>query len=403
MIAGKNISKDKIKFEPFDDCYPCYGGNGKRGFVNTYNYNGRYSIIGRQGALCGNINMAEGKFYATEHAVVVTLYDNIDFFWNMYILEALNLNQYSTGAAQPGLSVANILNVIIPLPPYKEQIRISNKLFSAIEVIKSIDRDKTDLQDTIQLTKSKILDLAIRGKLVPQDLNDEPARALLERIRAEKQELIKQGKIKPDKRDSVIFKGDDNSYYETIGNQTKNIDSEIPFDLPDGWEWCNLSMIGQTNIGLTYNPTSVSSSGTIVLRSSNIINSHLDFTDLVRVNTKIRDNQFVENNDILICARNGSKSLVGKCALIKNLKERASFGAFMAIYRTICYNYVFCFFQTNVFRDIFFDGNSTAINQLTQSMIKNARIPLPPLNEQKRIADKVTQLFSLLDYISDSL
>lgn len=87
----------------------------------------------------------------------------------------------------------------------------------------------------------------------------------------------------------------------------------------------------------------------MVLRSSNIVNGKLDLKDLVRVNTTIRDNQYVENNDILICARNGSKALVGKCTIIKNLSEKASFGAFMAIYRTQFYEYIYYFLNSNLF------------------------------------------------------
>ncbi len=100
-------------------------------------------------------------------------------------------------------------------------------------MLKLLNKKKRTLQETIKLTKSKILDLAIRGKLVPQDPNDEPASVLLERIRSEKEELIKQGKIKRDKKESVIFKGDDNSYYEKIGNDVTCIDDEISFDIPD--------------------------------------------------------------------------------------------------------------------------------------------------------------------------
>ena len=181
------------------------------------------------------------------------------------------------------------------------------------------------------------------------------------------------------------------------------IDDEMPFELPVGWEWCSLSMIGQTNVGLTYHPEDVVGDGTIVLRSSNIVNGKLDFTDLVRVNTPIRENQYIENNDIIICARNGSKSLVGKCAIIENIRERVSFGAFMAVYRTPLFQYVYHYLNTHTFKEIFYDGNSTAINQLTQSMIKLAKIPIPPLKEQKRITDTVTMLFSMLDQIEKSL
>ncbi|MBR1443801.1 MAG: restriction endonuclease subunit S [Firmicutes bacterium] len=253
--------------------------------------------------------------------------------------------------------------------------------------------------------RQKILDLAIRGKLVPQDPNDEPASVLLEKIRAEKQQMVKDGKLKAKdiKNDTIIFKGEDNCHYEKFPDgSVKCIDDEIPFELPNGWAWCNLSMIGQTNIGLTYHPTDIVTNGTMVLRSSNIVNGKLDFNDLVRVNTNIRESQYVKINDILICARNGSKSLVGKCAIIKDISEKASFGAFMAIYRTVFYEYVYYFLNTNLFREVFYDGNSTTINQLTQAMIKSARIPLPPYSEQCRIVKKLHFLLTFLDKVESN-
>lgn len=210
MSAGKSKSTVQIKSEPFEGSYPCFGGNGVRGYVDEYNQDGIFSIVGRQGALCGNINIAIGKFYATEHAVVTTLFDGIDFKWSNYILEALRLNNYATGAAQPGLSVANILNVFVPVPPTQEQDRIGNSVYESLKIVEALEQEKIDLQKNIITAKTKILDLAICGKLVPQDPNDEPASVLLERIRAEKEELIKHGKIKRDKKESVIFKGDDN-------------------------------------------------------------------------------------------------------------------------------------------------------------------------------------------------
>lgn len=211
MAAGKSKPTDQIKDEPFSGSYPCFGGNGIRGYVDEYNQDGIYSIIGRQGALCGNVNIAKGRFYATEHAVVTTLFPGIDFSWSNYILEALRLNEYATGAAQPGLSVANVLNVFVPVSPTKEQQWIGVKISSAISLIDMMQLQKQNLQDVVTQAKSKILNLAIRGKLVPQGPKDEPASALLERIRSEKEELIKKGKIKRDKKESIIFRGDDNS------------------------------------------------------------------------------------------------------------------------------------------------------------------------------------------------
>ena len=404
MAAGKSKQTNQIKAEPFEGCYPCFGGNGIRGYVDEYNQDGTFSIVGRQGALCGNVKIASGKFYATEHAVVITLFDGIDFYWNNYALEALRLNEYATGAAQPGLSVANVLNVFIPVPPTHEQKQIGVKITESIKAIKSIEQEKLDLQTVVANAKSKILNLAIRGKLVPQNPDEEPASVLLARIRAEKEELIKQGKIKRDKKESVIFKGDDNSYYEKLPDGKVNcIDEQLPFELPDGWKWSNLSMVGTTNIGLTYRPADIDTQGIIVLRSCNIVKDEINLTDLVRVKTSIRENQFVQKDDILICARNGSRSLVGKCTLIPEFDEKVSFGAFMAVYRTPYFNYIVHFLRSNFFRSVFDDSNSTAINQLTQDMLKRAVIPLPPLAEQLRIVDKITELFERLNCIEESL
>ena len=247
----------------------------------------------------------------------------------------------ATGTAQKTVGLATLRELLIPVAPYKEQMQIYAQTQDALSIVDSVSSDKEDLLNIIESAKTKILDLAIRGQLVPQDPTDEPASVLLERIRAEKEELIKQGKIKRDKKESVIFRGEDNSYYEKMADGKLHcLDNQLPFELPDGWEWCNLSMIGTTNIGLTYRPTDIEPGGIMVLRSCNIVNDQVDLSGLVRVKTTVRENQFAQKNDILICARNGSRSLVGKCALIPDLREPASFGAFMAIYRTEYFEFI---------------------------------------------------------------
>ena len=145
---------------------------------------------------------------------------------------------FSAAVGQQRVDRDFLVNYLIPLPPVNEQKSIINKINVAFSVINTVDQNKADLANTIFYAKSKILDLAIRGQLVPQDPDDEPASVLLERIRAEKEELIKQGKIKRDKKESVIFRGEDNSYYEKMGDKVENISDEIPFELPDGWMWC---------------------------------------------------------------------------------------------------------------------------------------------------------------------
>ena len=125
MQAGKNIAASKIFDSSSDSLYPCYGGNGLRGYVERPNTVGDHPLIGRQGALCGNINRATGEFYATEHAVVVTEFGGTNIDWLCCALTALNLNQYKTATAQPGLAVRKLETVLTPVPPLAEQRRIA--------------------------------------------------------------------------------------------------------------------------------------------------------------------------------------------------------------------------------------------------------------------------------------
>ena len=143
----------------------------------------------------------------------------------------------------PKLALERILSTLIPVCTITTQSAMVSKFVEMDSLINQIREEKEILAETVSLTKSKILDLAIRGKLVPQNPDDEPASVLLERIRAEKEELIKAGKIKRDKKESIIFKGDDNSYYEKVGAEIRCIDSEIPFEIPDGWMYERLGNI----------------------------------------------------------------------------------------------------------------------------------------------------------------
>lgn len=177
-------------------------------------------------------------------------------------------------------------------------------------------------------------------------------------------------------------------------------------EIPSNWEWCRVRNVSNSYIGLTYKPTDIDEKGTIVLRSCNIRNGKLAFDDIVRVSSSISEKLLIEENDIIICARNGSKRLVGKSALIRNLSEPMTFGAFMAICKTPIYEYMFAYLQSDLFfgqlRDV---SNTTTINQLTQNKFNDFLIPIPPIREQERIALKISQLFQklrwqpyLLDY-----
>ena len=148
-----------------------------------------------------------------------------------------------------------------------------------------------------------------------------------------------------------------------------------------------------TNIGLTYNPQNIVDDGVIVLRSGNIIDGKIDYDDLVKVNLTIPENKLAYVGDILICVRNGSKRLVGKAAVVD--KDGISFGAFMAVVRSAIVPYIFKVISSPYFRRTLIDDvGTTTINQITQSMLKNFLVPLPPLAEQKRIVEKLNALLS---------
>ena len=142
LQAGKTISASEISETSNGNDYLCYGGNGIRGYVKNYNREGYYPLIGRQGALCGNVNFTNGKFYATEHAVVVDTYANMNEDWEGLFLKALDLNQYATATAQPGLAVKNINEEAIPLPPLAEQKRIVAAFEKLLPLCEKLENNK---------------------------------------------------------------------------------------------------------------------------------------------------------------------------------------------------------------------------------------------------------------------
>ena len=150
LKSGKNITAKEIYVSPKDNLYPCYGGNGLRGYVDKYNYEGDYNLIGRQGALCGNINRVNGKFYATEHAVVVTPLISLDIDWLYFALVGMDLNQYHTGAAQPGLNIDILNNLEIDVPIIGEQIAQATVLNKINGMIRNRKRELEKLDDLIK-------------------------------------------------------------------------------------------------------------------------------------------------------------------------------------------------------------------------------------------------------------
>ncbi|MDD7205213.1 MAG: restriction endonuclease subunit S [Lachnospiraceae bacterium] len=199
-------------------------------------------------------------------------------------------------------------------------------------------------------------------------------------------DILEKAKNVLDMRNEEISKLDDlikARFVEMFGDPSTN---------PKGYPVKVLPEIAEYWNGLTYKPEDVSDEGTIVLRSSNIQNATLDFADTVRVSCKIGDKKYVQDNDILMCSRNGSARLVGKVALIKDIEEPMSFGAFMMIIRSDYYPYLMTYFQMPAFRAQITTGATTTINQITGRMLDIVKLPVPDMDVINEFADFVIQV-----------
>lgn len=285
------------------------------------------------------------------------------------------------GAANVSLSISSIKTVEIIIPAYCKQLEIIKLEKILSRQNKALGVELGEQKIIIQKLRQAILQDAIEGKLTAdwrkKNPDVEPASELLKKIKAEKEKLIAEKKIKKEKPLPEIS------------------EEEIPFELPKEWEWTRLGEIGQALIGLTYRPDQINETGTSVLRSNNIIENKLDYNNLIKVKGEIPKSKIAEIGDILICARNGSKRLIGKAAIIE--KEDMAFGAFMSLFKSKFNKYVFYFLLSNVFRAQIDDEKSTGINQLTQGILLNTIFPFPPPPEQKAIVKKVETLMQELD------
>ena len=360
-------------------------------------------LIAMYGATIGKVAIVGKELTTNQACCACTPFGIYNYYLFFFLMGSqIDFIKKGEGGAQPNISREKLISHLMPIPPLAEQYRIVEKIQYLLPLVEKysnsqILQNKLNSEIKDKLRKS-ILQEAIQGKLVPQIAEEGTAQDLLEQIKTEKQKLVKEGKLKKSAlNDSVIFRGDDNKYYEQIGKKCLDITEQIPFEIPSNWEWCRVRNVSNSYIGLTYKPTDIDEKGTIVLRSCNIRNGKLALDDIVRVSSSISEKLLIEENDIIICARNGSKRLVGKSALIRNLSEPMTFGAFMAICKTPIYEYMFAYLQSDLFfgqlRDV---SNTTTINQLTQNKFNDFLIPIPPIREQERIALKISQLFQKL-------
>jgi type I restriction enzyme S subunit len=368
--------------------------------------------IGMLGLIPANFEEA----YINQHVGLIRFHKEAQTKYFPYILISdFCRNQYYT--TQSGMKnsfrLDNIQNVLIPVPPLAEQIRIVEKLSCIWTQIQQIDSESTTARDIILLAKTKILDLAIRGQLVPQDPADEPASVLLERIRAEKEELIKQGKLKRDKKESVIFRGEDNSYYEKIGYEIHCINEEMPFEIPDTWEWMRLENCCIKEIRRGKSPKYIEQSGTLVFaQKCNTKYAGIDIGLALYLdeNTlgKYTDDEYMQDGDVVI--NSTGTGTLGRVGFYRVADNRAnlpivpdSHVTVVRAHRNVHAFYLYAFMKANQ-AELEKEGEgSTNQKELKPLTLKEMLIPIPPFSEQKRIALAITAAFSTISAIEKSL
>ena len=328
-------------------------------------------------------------------------------------LTTASIKRFNNGTAQPNLSAANFQSFLYPIPPLAEQRRIVgrvNELMPLVEEYGVLEdaREALDAALPGRLRKS-VLQLAVRGGLVPQDPADEPAGVLLERIRGQRRQLVAEGKMKaPKGGESIVFAGSDGRRYEkrvdAKGRESEPvcIEDEIPFEIPEGWEWARFSTLIDLASGTSYKKHEVTSQGIRILRGGNILeNGSLTIgTDDVFLDYgHVVPSAQVQVGDVLYVASTGSKKVIGKPGFVSREMPNTQIGAFLRIARPLaCQGWCWLIFFSDLYRSRIRElSTGTNINNVKESYVLNLLVPLPPLPEQRRIFEWLEMLRNTSD------
>mgnify|MGYP000364746455 CR=1 FL=1 len=315
---------------------------------------------------------------------------------------------------QKELATATIKAYLTPIPPLDEQRRILAKLSEVLPVVKNygvVYDETTVMQEAFpESLKKSILQEAVQGKLVPQDPSDEPAEALLERIRVEKQRLIKEGKIKKNKHESVIFRRD-NSHYEKRGSKEENINDIIPFELPDSWEWIRLSAIlTSTDAGKSpqceNRPRTIGEWG--VIKTTAIQDGYFlaEENKVLPLDFNLQESMVVHHGDLLI-TRAGPRNRTGVICVVDGEPENLILSdktvRLSYLRNFVNPHYVMTALSSPAMQYFVVDamtGMASSQVNISQEKMKTFLLPLPPLNEQQRIVDEVSKIFGRIDKLN---
>ena len=348
----------------------------------------------------------------TPEIIPFTCYGNIckdyivSFLKSPYVDDYINSATF--GVKMPRVSTETMMSLLVPLPPLSEQFRIDTKakvLMPYIDEYGKAQDNLNKLNEELSYTiRKSILQEAIQGKLVPQIAEEGTAQELLEQIKAEKQKLVKEGKLKKSANDSVIFRGDDNKYYEQIGSEMLDITEQIPFDIPKQWSWARLKELCVICTGATFKKEEAKQDnhGIRVLRGGNILPFQLKLKsdDIYISEEKVKSNILLKDGDIVTPAVTSLEN-IGKMARVEEDMQNVTVGGFVFIIRS---------FHVNTFSKylLYFMSSPTAIEYMKSITNKSGQafynigkerlattlIPIPPLCEQERIFHKIENVFS---------
>ena len=321
---------------------------------------------------------------------------------------------HKSGQAFYNLSREQMMDLPVPIPPREEMGRIIAMLKRVLPRVADYAVVDTALQNLNgsfpEALKKSILQEAVQGKLVPQDPSDEPAEALLERIRAEKQRLIKEGKIKKDKHESVIFRRD-NSHYEKRGSKEENINDIIPFELPDSWEWIRLSAIlTSTDAGKSpqceNRPRTIGEWG--VIKTTAIQDGYFlaEENKVLPLDFNLQESMVVHHGDLLI-TRAGPRNRTGVICVVDGKPENLILSdktvRLSYLRNFVNPHYVMTALSSPAMQYFVVDamtGMASSQVNISQEKMKTFLLPLPPLNEQQRIVDEVSKIFGRIDKLN---
>ena len=320
----------------------------------------------------------------------------------IYLLKESN-SLISVGTAMPGLSANRLKGLLLPFPPLSEQKRIVAKLVELIPLVEKYSKVQNCLDElnfvVSDKLKKSVLQEAIQGKLVPQIQAEGTAEELLAKIRKEKELLVKEGKLKKSAlTDSVIFKGDDNRYWEKIGNEMHCIDDEIPFDIPDSWQWIRLNNIVDIIGGYAFQGSSLKGNkGIRVIRISDISENGFVNTKIVRyTGVPISDTYRIHQFDILIAMTGGT---VGKSLFVRELPEDVLLlNQRVAIVRNLWIDveYLDLVIKAPHIKNIINTQKNSTNDNISMTDICNFLVPVPPIQEQSRIVRKLNCLAGIM-------